>query len=805
MARIAKVPVIMQMEAVECGAASLCMILAYHGKWLPLEQVRADCGVSRDGCSAKNLVKAGRAYGLEVMGLRMEPAGLREIEFPAIIHWNFNHFVVLNGFKKDKAVLNDPARGIIEVSTEEFDRSFTGIVLRFRKTESFVPGGKPRSVWEFAKKRLKGTASDFVYVMLTGMLIAATGMITPLFSRIFLDNILSGKNPEWLMPFLSAMAITLVFQFIIRAMETVHWHKLEGQLAIKSNASFMWHVLRLPMEFFSQRFAGDIASIQSSNEAIASTLLRKLAPVLMNTVLLVFYLVIMLGYSVPLTIVGITAVVINIVVLRIVSKKRVNMSRVLQRDGGKLSGITMSGFDMIETIKASGAEGGFFERWAGYFARQSNAQVQFTKANQVYDAIPPLLQQIANIGVLMIGVYLILDGEFTIGMLLAFQGFLSSFLSPVNELVSAGQSMVDMRSQMERVEDVINYEPDVSGETELETMVLQGREKAVSQEEPVKSKKRPIFNTKAILRHRKAAQGEDSAIKDERLVLEEAAATAETLNSLKPDTQQAAEDETGVQAVITSMAGWQTTSDGFRLEKLSGKIDLNAVTFGYNKLSPPLIESFSLSLKSGGSVAFVGGSGSGKSTLAKLISGLYRPWSGEIRFDGQLRNEISRNIFTGSLAVVDQDIILFEDTILNNITMWDKSIDEGAVIAACKDAQIHEDILQREGGYSHVIREGGANFSGGQRQRFEIARALAQEPSIMILDEATSALDAKTELLVMEAIKARGITLIIVAHRLSTIRDCDEIIVLNNGIVEERGRHEELNQAGGRYARLISN
>ena len=722
---IAKVPVIMQMEAVECGAACLCMILAYHGKWLPLELVRSDCGVSRDGCSAKNVVKAARAYGLDAKGLRMEPSELRKVDLPVIIHWNFNHFVVLNGFKKDRAVINDPARGTVEVTPEEFDKSFTGIVLRFQKTDRFVPEGKRRSVWEFAKKRLRGTAAAFLFVLMTGMLIAGIGMITPLFSKIYLDNILSGKNPEWLMPFLSAMAITLVFQFVIHAIEGVYWHKIEGKLAIEANASFLWHVLRLPMEFFSQRFAGDIASRQASNETIASTLIGKLAPVFMNIALLLFYLVIMLNYSVLLTVVGITAAILNLVVLRMVSKKRVNMSRVLQRDGGKLSGITMSGFEMIETIKASGAEGGFFERWAGYFARQTNAQVQFSKANQVYSAIPALLLQIANIGVLMIGVYLVLDGEFTIGMLLAFQGFLSSFLAPVKELVGVGQSIVDMRSQMERVEDVMNYKPDVPDETSLE--------------------------------------------------------------------------ESGSQSV------GQTGEDSLQAHRLSGKMELNAVTFGYNKLSPPLIENFSLSLRAGGSVAFVGGSGSGKSTLARLISGLYSPWSGEIRFDGKLRNEMDRRIFTGSLAVVDQEIILFEDTILNNITMWDKSIEEGTVIRACKDAQIHDDIMQREGGYSHVIREGGSNFSGGQRQRFEIARALAQEPSIIILDEATSALDAKTELLVMEAIKARGITLIIVAHRLSTIRDCDEIIVLEQGRVAERGRHEDLIRAGGTYARLISN
>jgi len=614
-------------------------------------------------------------------------------------------------------VLNDPARGTVEVTLDEFDKAFTGIVLCFEKTESFVPEGKPKSVMVFAKKRLKGTATAFAFVILTGIILAGIGMITPIFSRIFMDNILSGKNPEWLMPFLAAMAISLLLQFVVNAVQGIYWLKIEGKLAIEANASFMWHVLRLPVEFFAQRFAGDIASRQSSNESIASTLIGQLAPIFMNLVLLLLYLAVMVNYNVILSVVGITAALLNLFVMRLVSQKRVNMSRVMLRDGGKLSGVTMSGFEMIETIKASGAENSFFERWTGYFANQSNAQIIFNRANQFYNVIPSLLQQTANICVLMIGVYLILDGVFTIGMLLAFQGFLSSFLAPVNQLVGVTQSLIEMRSQMERVEDVFNYKADVEEEMD------------------------PL----------------PSAVQDGRP------------------------------------------------EKITGEIEITNLTFGYNKLAPPLIEDFSLKIKAGGSVALVGGSGSGKSTLAKLISGLYQPWSGTVCFDGVPKKEIARGIFTSSLAVVDQDIVLFEDTVFHNITMWDKTIDEAIVIEACKDAQIHEDIMGREGGYAHVIKEGGKNFSGGQRQRFEIARALAQEPTVLILDEATSALDTKTEHLIMEAIKARGVTLIIVAHRLSTIRDCDEIIVLDKGRVAERGRHEQLIKMDGKYAALISN
>jgi len=713
MPKVARVPVVMQMETLECGAASLGMVLAYYGKWLPLEQLRADCGVSRDGCNARNLLIAARAHGLRAEGYRMEPEDLRDITFPAIIHWDFNHFVVLNGFKKNKAVINDPGRGTIEVDLDEFDKSFTGVVLCFETTDEFAPSGKPKSVWDFARKRLTGTSTAFAFVILTGLLTAGIGIIIPVFSRVFMDHILTGKNREWLVPFLAAVAFTLLFQFVVSALQGVYWLKIEGKLAIEANASFMWHVLRLPVEFFAQRSIGDISSRQAGNEAIASTLIGQLAPIFLNTILLLLYLGIMLRYNILLAIIGMAAALLNILAVRLIAEKRVNLSRLVMRDGGKLSGVTMAGFEMIETIKASGAENNFFQRWAGYFAKQSNAQVNFNRANQFFGMIPPLIQQGTNIAVLVIGVYLILDGAFTIGMLLAFQGFLISFLTPVNQLVGVSQGMIEMRSHMERVEDVFNYEADVPGQPG-----------------------NPPSNVGA--------------------------------------------------------------------GKLRGEVELKDITFGYNKLAPPLISDFSLHLKAGGSVAFVGGSGSGKSTLAKLIAGLYEAWAGEIRFDQVRRDAIQRGRLTSSVACVDQEIVLFEDSIMDNLTMWDNTLDESTVIQACKDAQIHEEIMAREGGYSHVVKEGGKNFSGGQRQRLEIARALAQEPTLLILDEATSALDTKTEELLMKAIRERGISLIIVAHRLSTIRDCDEIVVLDAGGVVERGTHEELMEIGGKYSALIS-
>ena len=712
----ARVPVVMQLEALECGAACLTMILAYYGKWIPLEQVRADCGVSRDGSSAKNVLRAARSYGLSAKGYRYEPEQLKENgTFPCIIHWNFNHFVVLCGFKGDKAVLNDPAKGNYAVSMDMFDKSFTGICLLFEPTGDFEPSGKPKSVLAFAKKRLAGAGAAVAFVTLTTLIASLISVIQPVFSRIFLDRLLTRENPEWFYPFLGALALLSAAQLIVEFVKAKASIKIQGKLAIVGDTTFLWKVLRMPMEFFSQRMTGDIQQRQSTNATIASTLVNTFAPLALNAVMMVFYLVVMIRYSWILSLVGLSSIVLNLLMSRIISKKRINITRVQMRDAGKLAGTTVAGIEMIETIKAGGAENGFFEKWSGYQASVNTQQVKFARLNEYLGMIPNLITSLTNTAVLILGVWLTMQGEFTVGMILAFQGFLVSFTQPATTLISAGQTIQEMRTQMERVEDVMEYPTDVNC----------------------------------------------------------------------GDGSEASEDA--------------------EFDKLSGALEMKDVTFGYSRLGEPLIEHFNLSLKPGSRVAFVGGSGCGKSTLSKLISGLYQPWSGEILFDGRPAKEIDRGVFTGSLAVVDQDIILFEDTIRNNIKMWDTSIEDFEMILAAKDAQLHEDIMQRDGGYDYVITEGGKDFSGGQRQRIEIARVLAQDPTIIILDEATSALDARTEYDVVRSIKDRGITCIVVAHRLSTIRDCDEIIVMDRGKVVERGTHEELYAKNGRYTQLVSN
>lgn len=710
----AKVPVVMQMETLECGAASLAMVMAYYGKWVPLEQVRLDCGVSRDGSNAKNVLVAARSYGFEAQGFRCEVSALKkDMSYPCIIHWNFNHFVVLDGFKGDWAYLNDPARGEVKVSMEEFDRSFTGICLQITPGPDFQPGGKPKSTLAFARKRLVGAGAAVAFVMLSSVIGYLFGIINPIFSRFFMDRLLTGENRELLMPFIVLMSVMAVAQVIVAWIQAIYELKISGKMALVGSSTFMWKVLRMPLEFFTQRMAGDILQRQGTNASIAATLVNTFAPLLLNTIMMFFYLIVMLRYSVMLTMVGIVTIILNLLMSQIISAKRVNITRVQMRDSGKLVAATVSGIQMVETIKASGAENGYFQKWSGYQASVNAQSVKYAKLNQYLGLIPALLTTLADAAVLILGVWLSMQGSFTLGKVLLFQGFLSSFMAPASTLISAGQMIQEMRTEMERVEDVMEYPT-------------------------------------------------DSAFAE--LPLDEDA----------------------------------------DYSKLTGQIDIKDISFGYSRLGKPLIQNFSMSMKPGSRVAFVGTSGCGKSTLSKLISGLYQPWSGEILFDGKPISEIDHSVFTGSVAVVDQDIVLFEDTIANNIKMWDESIEDFEMILAARDAQIYDDIMAREGGFYSRLTEGGKDLSGGQRQRIEIARVLAQDPSIIIMDEATSALDAKTEYELVKAVKDRGITCIVIAHRLSTIRDCDEIIVLDKGVVVERGTHEELYAKGGFYTELIS-
>lgn len=706
--KLAKVPQVMQMEAVECGAASLTMILAHFGKWRPLEEVRAACGVSRDGSSAKDILRAARRYGLDAKGFRMSPEAL-EGKQPAIIHWDFNHFVVFRGFdRKGRACLNDPGAGPVKWPMEEFRKHFTGICLTFEPTEKFEKSGQQTSILSYIKNNMRGSDEAFWLTFTFALMTAFVAIITPMFTRIFIDEILSGKNADWSKWFFIGMGALAVYQFFAVIMKTRYSKRVAGALALKGYIEYLHHLLRLPMPFFAMRHVGDLQQRMHLNQSITNSLVEVLAPQVINIGLLVLYIALMASYSFSLTLIGILAALMNLSFVRYFSTRRINLIRSMAQSEGKYFSATISCIDNMESIKAAGAETGFFKYWSGLWARKFNVNGRADKEQTQMALLPVLANGLVNMAVLVLGAYLILKGEMTVGMLLAFQGFMGSFLAPVNEIVNASQKIVEMRSQMERVEDVMKYPED----------------------------------------HREA----------------------------RGQIQQG---------------------------KLGGLLELKHVTFGYSPLQPPLIEDFNLRIEPGHSVAFVGTSGCGKSTLAKLISGLYKPWSGEVLFDGRPIESISNEELTNSVAVIDQNVVLFDDTVAQNIRMWDPSIEDFTVMMACNDAQIRSDIVSRPEGFSTMVVKGGQNFSGGQRQRIEIATALAKEPSILIMDEATSALDPKTEDEVMRRIRRMGPTQIIVAHRLSTIRDCDEIIVMDQGKILQRGRHEELINQEGFYRHLM--
>ena len=713
---VANTPIIMQLEALECGAASLAMVMAYYDKWVPLEQVRVDCGVSRNGSNAKNILRAAQKYGFKTKGFAYNIKKIKENgHFPAIIHWGGGHFVVLNGFRGNKAIINDPAKGLVKVDLKTFDKFFTGIYLEIIPDEGFEPGGKRKSILQFAKKRLKGAAALIIFFAITTIIFYLFGIINPAVNQAFVDFLLGGNNPDWLLPFIFIFAGIGLLQITLTIVQAIYQYKIRGKLDLIGSTTYMWRILRLPIEFFSQRMVGDLQMRRSENASIAETLVNVFAPLLFNTIMIFVYLVIMLNKSEKswiLTLIGVFTITLNAFVSRFISKQRVNISRVQARDNAKLSAMTSKGIEMIETIKSNGAEKAYFDSWSEVQDSAVSGKLKLARTSQFYGLIPAIISMLANYSVLILGVYLTMNGEFTVGSILAFQGLLSAFMSPAMTIISSGQTIIEMRTQMERVDDVLEYPLD----------------KNVTREIPTD-----------------------------------------------------------------------------KISKIRGSLILKNVTFGYSRLDDPILKKFNLEIKQGQKIAIVGSTGSGKSTLSKLISGLYSPWSGDIIFDGKSIEEIDHEIFTASIAVVDQDITLFEDTILNNLKMWDESIEDYEVVMACNDAQIHKQIMSRDGEYNAPVLEGGKNFSGGERQRLEIARSLAGDPSIIILDEATSALDAKTEHEVVKAIKARGITTIVIAHRLSTIRDADLIVVLNKGVIAEQGTHDELMKLKGYYYELVTN
>jgi ATP-binding cassette, subfamily C, bacterial len=711
-----RTPTLLQMEAVECGAAALGIILGYYDRIVPLAELRQACGVSRDGSKASNIINAARSYGLQAKGFKVDLNGLRKLQCPYIVFWNFNHFLIVEGFAKEKVYLNDPATGPRTVSLSEFDQSFTGVVLVGEPSAEFQRGGRKPSLILSLWDRLQSSLGALIYCVIAGLLLVIPGLAIPAFSQAFVDNVLIEGRSDWLRPLILGIIFTGILNGFLTLLQLQFLRRMKIKLAVGMSSRFLWHILRLPVSFYDQRFAGEISSRVHLNDSLANLLSGRLATTVISGFTVVFYAAVMLQYDVVLTAIGIAFVIVNVSVWRWVSRQRVDANLRLMQEQGKVSGVAISGLQSMETLKASGLESEFFSRWAGYYAKAINARQEMDTTNQNLGVLPSFLSSITSMLLLAVGGLRVMDGVLSIGMLIAFQALMQRFLEPVNNLVSLAGELQEMEGNLGRLDDVLR-------------------------------------------------------------------------NAIDPAVEQ-----------DISISPTQLPTANVRLQ---GYVELCNITFGYNRSASPLIENFSLSLKPGQRVALVGGSGSGKSTVAKLVCGLYEPWAGEILFDGKSRKHIPRSILTNSVALVEQDISLFAGSVRDNLTLWDSTVPFSNLVRACKDAAIQDVILSMPGGYNADLAEGASNLSGGQRQRLEIARTLVNNPAILVMDEATSALDAESEKLIDQKLRERGCTCVIVAHRLSTIRDCDEIIVFDRGKVVQRGSHEELQRVEGKYLQLI--
>jgi NHLM bacteriocin system ABC transporter peptidase/ATP-binding protein len=715
MAAEVRTPTILQLEAVECGAAALAMILAYHGRHVPLEVLRIECGVSRDGSKASGIVRAARAHGMVARGFRKEIAELAAIPLPAIVFWNFNHFVVLEGFHEGRAWLNDPARGRRSVTAQEFDQAFTGVVLTLEPGPDFKREGHPPSVVRSLRKYLEGLKTSVATAIGLGLALVLPGLAIPWLVGKFVDDVLVAKTDDLAVALLLGLVVAAVGRAMLLWIQARVLTDTFGEASQTASFRFFSKALSLPMEFYSQRSPGEIAGRVDLNERVAETVSTELAALVLDVLTASFFFILMIRLEPGLSVIVLGFLLIEMLAWRALARRSAEISQQVSVLGGKLAGVATGGLANIDSIKAGGQENALFLKWLGLHVQFVNTIAQGQRATIALSQVPSIVGLASSLAVLGIGTLRIVQGSFTVGDLMAFQVLLAGFTSPVQALFNATQKVQTLKGDLSRLDDVLNYA-----------------------------------------------------------------------------------DEPGVSTVPRPAGIGPSHAEARALE-------FRDVTFGYNRGEDPLIFEFSLTVEPGKRIALVGASGSGKSTIARLAAGLFHPWEGQILYGGKPLSEWPRAELAAAIAFVDQDVVLFEGSIRDNLSLWDAGVGDEALHRALRDAAVETEIARRSRGLDARLDEGARNLSGGQRQRLEIARALARSPALLILDEATSALDPASEMSVEQNVRRRGITSLVIAHRLSTVRDADEILVMERGMVVERGTHAELAAIeGGRYSTLVA-
>ena len=717
--RRVRTPTLLQNDQTECGAVSLGIVLAFFDRWVPLEELRAACAVTRDGSNGVDVMRAAREFGLKPQGWRKEPKQLHSMPKPLILFWEFAHFVVLEGYWRGRYYLNDPNTGRRTVSEEEFDEAFTGVAMSFQPDAGFKRGGRRPGILSRLWPWLRQGKEPLAFALACGLLLALTALATPLLLNVFVDYVLSGREPSWAGTLTGGAIVAGGVTYLLTWLRERCLRLLSLRVSLDRADRFITRLFRLRTEFFSHRYAGDLtARMQSINE-VATVATGQFVGIGIELAASLLFVALMVIYDPLLAAVIVALGVASGLLTRTVTRSRIDENRRLQREAGHMHGAGVNGLGMIDMLRAAAAENDFFVHFTGLQARELLARQRFTELGHVIAALPSLFLIAGNAAVLGIGGLKVMSGGMTLGAMMAFYMLATSFLLPIGRFVQFADLFQVLEGHLQRLDDVF----------------------------------------------------------------------------------ESPEDE------ILARAG-KSPGDGppgFRGRlRLTGRVELRNVTFGYKATEEPLLKDLSLVVEPGQRVAIVGTSGSGKSTLASLVAGIHRPWSGEILFDGRPLAEVPRDLLTDSVSLVDQHIFLFAGTVRDNLAMWDRETPDQDIVAAAKDADIHAEIISRPQGYDTLVLEGGRNFSGGQRQRLEIARALVSNPTVLVLDEATCALDPLAELRIDDALRSRGISCLIIAHRLSTTRDSDLIVVLDGGQEAQRGTHRELMaDAGGLYRQLM--